>query len=52
MSVEDMDLPEEDINQDELQAESEEVAKVAPGKFDKLLATKLQYKGIDRQMFL
>ena len=55
MSVEDMDLPEEDINQDELQAESEEVAKVAPGKFDKLLgehSRKYKLSGMFKDWFL
>ena len=55
MSVEDMDLPEEEINQDELQAESEEVAKVAPGKFDKLLgehSRKYKLSGMFKDWFL
>ena len=55
MSVEDMDLPEEDINPDELQAESEEVAKVAPGKFDKLLgehSRKYKLSGMFKDWFL
>ena len=55
MSVEDMDLSEEDINQDELQAESEEVAKVAPGKFDKLLgehSRKYKLSGMFKDWFL
>ena len=55
MSVEDMDLREEDINQDELQAESEEVAKVAPGKFDKLLgehSRKYKLSGMFKDWFL
>ena len=55
MSVEDMDLPEEDINQDELQAESEEVAKVAPGKFEKLLgehSRKYKLSGMFKDWFL
>ena len=55
MSVEDMDLPEEDINQDELQAESEEVAKVATGKFDKLLgehSRKYKLSGMFKDWFL
>ena len=50
-----MDLPEEDINQDELQAESEEVAKVAPGKFDKLLgehSRKYKLSGMFKDWFL
>ena len=55
MSVEDMDLPEENINPDELQAESEEVAKVAPGKFDKLLgehSRKYKLSGMFKDWFL
>ncbi len=55
MSVEDMDLPEEEINQDELQAESEEVVKVAPGKFDKLLgehSRKYKLSGMFKDWFL
>ena len=55
MSVEDMDLPEENINPDELQAESEEVAKVAPGKFDKLLgehSRKYKRSGMFKDWFL
>ena len=50
-----MDLPEEDINPDELQAESEEVAKVAPGKFDKLLgehSRKYKLSGMFKDWFL
>ena len=50
-----MDLPEEDINQDELQAESEETVKVAPGKFDKLLgehSRKYKLSGMFKDWFL
>ena len=55
MSIEDMDLPQEDINPDEKANESEEVAKVAPGKFDKLLgehSRKYKLSGMFKDWFL
>ena len=55
MSVEDMDLPQEDMNPEEVQTESEEVAKVAPGKFDKLLgehSRKFKLSGMFKDWFL
>ena len=55
MSIEDMDLPQEDINPDEKANESEEVVKVAPGKFDKLLgehSRKYKLSGMFKDWFL
>ena len=55
MSIEDMDLPQEDINSDEQTNESEEVVKVAPGKFDKLLgehSRKYKLSGMFKDWFL
>ena len=50
-----MDLPQEDINPDEKANESEEVVKVAPGKFDKLLgehSRKYKLSGMFKDWFL
>ena len=55
MSIEEMDLPQEDINPDEKANESEEVVKVAPGKFDKLLgehSRKYKLSGMFKDWFL
>ncbi|MBO5471621.1 MAG: DNA gyrase/topoisomerase IV subunit A [Bacteroidales bacterium] len=55
MSIEDMDLPQEDINQEDQGAESEEVVKTAPGKFDKLLgehSRKYKLSGMFKDWFL
>ena len=55
MSIEDMDLPQEDINSEEQTNESEEVVKVAPGKFDKLLgehSRKYKLSGMFKDWFL
>ena len=55
MSIEDMDLPQEDINPDEKANESEEVVKVAPGKFDKLRgehSRKYKLSGMFKDWFL
>ena len=55
MSIEDMDLPQENINPDEKANESEEVVKVAPGKFDKLLgehSRKYKLSGMFKDWFL
>ena len=50
-----MDLPQEDINQEDQGAESEEVVKTAPGKFDKLLgehSRKYKLSGMFKDWFL
>ena len=50
-----MDLPQEDINSEEQTNESEEVVKVAPGKFDKLLgehSRKYKLSGMFKDWFL
>ena len=55
MSIEDMDLPQEDINQEDQGAESVEVVKTAPGKFDKLLgehSRKYKLSGMFKDWFL
>ena len=55
MSIEDMDLPQEDINSEEQTNESEEVVKVAPGKFEKLLgehSRKYKLSGMFKDWFL
>ena len=55
MSIEDMDLPQEDINPEEQTNESEEVVRVAPGKFDKLLgehSRKYKLSGMFKDWFL
>ena len=55
MSIEEMDLPQEDINQEDQGAESEEVVKTAPGKFDKLLgehSRKYKLSGMFKDWFL
>ena len=55
MSIEDMDLPQEDINQESQGTESEEVVKTAPGKFDKLLgehSRKYKLSGMFKDWFL
>ena len=55
MSIEDMDLPQEDINNEEQVNESEETVKTAPGKFDKLLgedSRKYKLSGMFKDWFL
>ena len=55
MSIEDMDLPQEDMNQEDQGTESEEVVKTAPGKFDKLLgehSRKYKLSGMFKDWFL
>lgn len=55
MSIEDMDLPQEDINNEEQINESEETVKTAPGKFDKLLgedSRKYKLTGMFKDWFL
>ncbi len=55
MSIEDMDLPQEDMNQEEQGTESEDVVRTAPGKFDKLLgehSRKYKLSGMFKDWFL
>ena len=55
MSIEDMDLPQEDINNEEQANESEETVKTTPGKFDKLLgedSRKYKLSGMFKDWFL
>ena len=55
MSIEDMDLPQEDINQEEQNTESEATVTTAPGKFDKLLgehSRKFKLSGMFKDWFL
>ena len=50
-----MDLPQEDMNQEDQGTESEEVVKTAPGKFDKLLgehSRKYKLSGMFKDWFL
>ena len=55
MSIEDMDLPQEDLGQTEPEAETDDIVETAPGRFDKLLgedSRKYKLSGMFKEWFL